>query len=153
MMVYYEGTRRVFRRRNTLAKAKELAKELATQLAADGVRSEFLTEQDRRIYVLAQKAVQSLRIEIDQVCRHYAELRNRVKSGTLDDAVNFHNTFGRRVRLGAATNEVYLDYLQHLEKRGAGDYHVRDVKKSWAASWKLFQDKSRKSIRRRSMTS
>src|SRR5437660_654118 len=49
-VVYYQGTQRVFRRRNTLAKAKALAKELAGQLASDGVRSEFLTEQDRRIY-------------------------------------------------------------------------------------------------------
>src|SRR6266487_408197 len=37
-VVYYEGAQRVFRRRNTLAKAKALAKELAGQLASDGVR-------------------------------------------------------------------------------------------------------------------
>jgi integrase len=128
-IVYYEGTRRVFRRRNTLAKAKALAKELAGQLACDGVRSEYLTEQDRRIYVLAQKAVQPLNLEIDQACRHYADLRNRVKGATLEEAVDFHNTFGQRVRHGATTEEVYQEYLQHLEKRGAGDYHVRDVER------------------------
>ena len=128
-IVYYEGTRRVFRRRNTLAKAKALAKELAGQLASDGVRSQYLTEQDRRIYVLAQKAVQPLNLEIDQACRLYAELRNRVKGATLEEAVDFHNTFGQRVRHGATTEEVYQEYLQHLEKRGAGDYHVRDVER------------------------
>ena len=128
-VVYYEGTQRVFRRRNTLEKAKVLAKELAGQLASDGVRSQFLTEQDRRIYVLAQKAVQPLALEIDQACRHYADLRNRVKGATLDEAVEFHNTFGRRVRHGATTGEVYQEYLEHLGKRGAGDYHVRDVEK------------------------
>ena len=128
-VVYYEGTQRVFRRRNTLAKAKALAKELAGQLASDGVRSQFLTEQDRRIYVLAQKAVEPLNLEIDQVCRHYADLRSRVKGATLEEAVDFHNTFGQRVRHGATTNEVYQEYLQHLEKRGVGDYHVRDVEK------------------------
>lgn len=128
-VVYYEGTQRVFRRRNTLAKAKALARELAGQLASDGVRSEFLTEQDRRIYVLAQKAVQPLGVEIDQACRHYAELRNRVRGATLDEAVDFHNTFGRRVRHGAKTGEIYQEYLEHLEKRGAGGYHMRDVEK------------------------
>ena len=126
-IVYYEGTRRIFRRRSTLAKAKALAKELAGQLACDGVRSEYLTEQDRRIYVLAQKAVQPLNLEIDQACRLYADLRTRVKGATLEEAVDFHNTFGQRVRHGATTEEVYQEYLQHLEKRGAGDYHVRDV--------------------------
>lgn len=45
-VVYYEGTQRVFRRRNTLARAKELANELARQMASDGVRSQYLTEQD-----------------------------------------------------------------------------------------------------------
>ncbi len=128
-IVYYEGTQRVFRRRNTLAKAKALAKELAGQLASDGVRSQFLTEQDRRIYVLAQKAVEPFNLEIDQACRHYAELRNRVKGATLEEAIDFHNTFGQRVRHGATTGEVYQEYLQHLEKRGVGDYHVRDVEK------------------------
>src|SRR5207249_2189499 len=48
---------------------------------------------------------------------------------TLEEAVDFHNTFGQRVRHGATTNEVYQEYLQHLEKRGVGDYHVRDVEK------------------------
>lgn len=128
-VVYYEGAQRVFRRRNTLAKAKVLAKELAGQLASDGVRSQFLTEQDRRIYVLAQKAVEPLNLEIDQACRHYVELRNRVKGSTLEEAIDFHNTFAKRVRHGATTEEVYQEYLQHLEKRGAGDYHVRDVEK------------------------
>lgn len=128
-VVYYEGTRRVFRRRNTLEKAKALAKELASQLACDGARARYLTEQDRRIYVLAQKAVQPLNLEIDQACRLYADLRNRVKGATLEEAVDFHNTFGQRVRHGATTEEVYQEYLQHLEKRGAGTYHVRDVEK------------------------
>ncbi len=128
-IVYYEGKRRVFRRRNTLAKAKALAKELAGQLAADGVRSQFFTEQDRRIYVFAQKAVQPLNLEVDQACRHYAELRNRVKGATLEEAVDFHNTFGQRVRHGATTDEVYQEYLKHLEKRGSGAYHMRDVEK------------------------
>ena len=122
--VDYEGTRRVFRRRDTLEKAG-LAKELAGQLACDGVRSQYLTEQDRRIYVLAQKAVQPLNLEIDQACLLYVDLRNRVKGATLEEAVDFHNTFGQRVRHGATTEEVYQEYLQHLEERGAEIPHAR----------------------------
>lgn len=79
--------------------------------------------------MLAQKAVAPLNVEIDQAYRHYAELRSRVSGATLDEAVEFHNTFGRRVRYGTTTTEVYQEYLEHLEKRGAGDYHVRDVEK------------------------
>ena len=66
---------------------------------------------------------------MDQACRHYAELRSRVKGATLEEAVDFHNTFGQRVRHGATTDEVYQEYLKHLEKRGAGVYHMRDVEK------------------------
>src|SRR6266511_4307416 len=88
-IVYYEGTRRVFRRRSTLEKAKALAKEVAGQLASDGIRAQYFTEQDRRIYALAQKSVKPLNLEVDQACRHYAELQARVKGATVEEAIDF----------------------------------------------------------------
>ncbi len=97
-IVYYEGKRRVFRRRNTLEKAKAFAREVAGQLARNGVRARCLTEQDRCIDTLAQEAVKPLGLEVDQACRHYAELRSRVKGATLEEVLAFHHTFGQRVR-------------------------------------------------------
>ena len=39
------------------------------------------------------------------------------------------NDHGQRVRLGVTTGEVYDEYLAHQEKRGIGEYHLRDTKR------------------------
>jgi integrase len=43
--------------------------------------------------------------------------------------VDFYNAHGQRVRHGAAIESVYVEYLEHLTKRGVGHYHLRDVKR------------------------
>ena len=68
----------------------------------DGSRAQYFTEKDRRIYTLAQVKSQSLGLEVDEVCRKYAELQQRLKTGTLEEAVDFYNAHGQRVRHGAA---------------------------------------------------
>ena len=63
-VVHYESNRRIFQRRNTLEKAKVLAKEIAGRLQRDGSRAEYFTEKDRRIYILAQIKSQSLGVAL-----------------------------------------------------------------------------------------
>jgi hypothetical protein len=128
-VAHYEGNRRILQRRNTLDKAKALAKEIAGRLSRDGSRAQYFTEKDRRIYTLAHMKSQSFGLEVDEVCRKYGELQQRLKTGTLEEAVDFFNSHGQRVRHGAAIERVYEEYLQHLTKRGAGHYHLRDVKR------------------------
>ncbi|MBP9900304.1 MAG: hypothetical protein IT579_14765 [Verrucomicrobia subdivision 3 bacterium] len=128
-IAYYEGSVRVVRRRNTIEKAKKYAKEVATRLNRDGARAEFLTDRDRRIYTLAQAAAKATGLEVDEVCRRQLELQRRLKSGTPEEAVDFMNDHGQRVQLGVTTGAVYLEYLTHIAKRGAGDYHLRDIKR------------------------
>ena len=128
-VAHYEGARRILQRRNTLDKAKALAKEIAGRLNRDGSRAQYFTDKDRRIYTLAQVKSQSLNLEVDEVCRKYGELQQRLKTGTLEEAVDFFNAHGQRVRHGAAIESVYAEYLEHLTKRGVGNYHRRDVKR------------------------
>ena len=99
---HYEGRRRILQRRNTLEKAKALAREIAGRLHRDGSRAQYFTEKDRRIYTLAQVKSQSFGLEVDEVCRKFGELQQRLKSGTLEEAVDFYNAHGQRVRHGAA---------------------------------------------------
>ncbi|MGB7746059.1 MAG: hypothetical protein WBN75_02080 [Verrucomicrobiia bacterium] len=51
-VAHYEGARRILQRRNTLDKAKALAKEIAHRLSRDGARAQYLTEKDRRVLIL-----------------------------------------------------------------------------------------------------
>lgn len=128
-VAHYEGNHRILQRRNTLEKAKALAREIAGRLQRDGSRAQYFSEKDRRIYTLAQIKSQALGLEVDEVCRKYAELQQRLKTGKLEEAVDFFNAHGQRVRHGAAMAGVYEEYLQHLTKRGVGTYHLRDVKR------------------------
>ena len=124
---HFEGARRVMQRRNTLERAKALAKEVATRLSRDGSRAAFLTEKDRRILILAQLAVKPSGKEVDEVCRMFMELQKQVKNGTLRQAVDFFNTHGQRIRHGATVKDIFPEYIAHLEKRGVGNYHMRDT--------------------------
>ena len=126
---YYEGSVRVQRRGNTLERARKRAKETATRLNRDGARAEFMTERDRRIYVLAQLACKPLNLDVDEACRRYAELQRRLKEGTPEQAVDFKNDHGQQIRHGANSNDIYQEYLLDLGKRGIGDYYLRDVKR------------------------
>ena len=126
---HYEGARRILQRRNTLDRAKSLAKEIATRLNRDGSRAAFLTEKDRRVLILSQLVVKPLGMEVDEVCRKYAELQKRLKTGTVEQAVDFCNAHGQRIRHGATVADIYVEYLAHLEKRGVGYYHLRDTKR------------------------
>jgi len=116
-------------RRSTLDEAKKHAKEVATRLNKDGARAEIVSEKERRIYVLAKQACRPIKLEVDEVCRRYAELQRRLKDGTPEQAVDFKNDFGEEVRLGATSQDVLDEYLLDLAKRGVGDYHIRDVKR------------------------
>ena len=124
---HFEGARRVLQRRNTLERAKALAKEVATRLNRDGSRAAFLSEKDRRILILAQLAVKPSGKEVDEVCRMFMELQKQVKNGTLQQAVDFFNTHGQRIRHGATVKDIFPEYIAHLEKRGVGSYHMRDT--------------------------
>ena len=128
-VAHYEGNRRILQRRNTLDKAKALAKEIANRLSRDGARAQYLTEKDRRVLILAQTATAPLGLEVDEVCRRYAEFQARLTTGTLDEAVSFYLAHGQRVRHGATIASVYAEYLEHLAKRGVGHYHLRDTKR------------------------
>ena len=128
-VAHYEGARRILQRRNTLDKAKALAKEIANRLSRDGARAQYLTEKDRRVLILAQTTAAPLGLEVDEVCRRYAEFQARLTTGTLDEAVSFYLAHGQRVRHGATIESVYGEYLEHLVKRGVGHYHLRDVKR------------------------
>ena len=128
-IAHYEGARRILQRRNTLDRAKSLAREIATRLNRDGARAAYLTEKDRRMLILAQLAVQPLGMEVDEVCRTFVDLQKRLKTGTLEQAVDFCNAHGQRLRQGATVETIYLEYLAHLEKRGVGVYHLRDTKR------------------------
>jgi integrase len=128
-VAHYEGARRILQRRNTLDKAKALAKEIANRLNRDGARAQYLTEKDRRLLILAQTTAAPLGLEVDEVCRRYVELQARLTTGTLDEAVSFYLAHGQRVRHGATIASVYAEYLEHLAKRGVGHYHLRDTKR------------------------
>lgn len=124
---YYEGKIRKTPRRSTLIKAKKLAKDVATRLNRDGARADFLTEKDRRIFVLAKATVRTLGLEVDEACRKFVELQKRIKNGTLEQAADFFNNHGQRMKHGVTNTAIFEEYLVHLGKRGAGDYHMRDT--------------------------
>ena len=128
-IVYYEGSERKILRRSTPEKAKERAGEIAKRLSRLGPQADHIGEKDRCIFVLARATARSIGLPVDEICRRYAELRRRLKEGTLEQAVDFKNDHGKGVRDGVANKAVYDEYIADLGKRGVGDYHMRDTRR------------------------
>lgn len=112
---YYEGSIRKTPRRNTLEKAMNHAEEVAKRLSKGGAKAEFLSEKDRRIYTLAKASAKKLNLDVDAACQKLVELHERLKAGTLEQAVDFHNDHGQRVKHGVANTIIYEEYLEHME--------------------------------------
>jgi hypothetical protein len=79
--------------------------------------------------VLAKASAGALGLGLNELCRKYVELQRQLKSGTVEQAVDFFSDHGQRVQHGVANKIIYDEYLGHLEERGAGDYHVRDTRR------------------------
>jgi integrase len=128
-IIYYEGSRRKIRRRSTPEEAKKRAKEIATRLPRLGPQADHLGEKDRRIYILASNTAKTVGLAVDEICRRYVELERRLKEGTLAQAVDFKNDHGQGIKDGILNEDIYRLYIADLEKRGVGDYHMRDIKR------------------------
>jgi hypothetical protein len=114
-----------------LEKAKALAKEIAGRLHRDGLPCPLLHRKGSpHLYAGPGKSSPLGLVGGYEVCRKYGELlQQRLKTGTLEEAVDFFNSHGQRVRHGATIESVYADTFQHLMKCGVGVYHLRDVKR------------------------
>jgi integrase len=128
-IIYYEGSRRKIVRRSTPEKAKKRAKEIATRLSRLGPQADHLSEKDRRIYTLARNTAQTVGLAVDEVCRRYVDLQRRLKEGTLELAVDFKNNHGQGVHDDIPNPDLCDIYIADMEKRGVGEYHMRDTKR------------------------
>ncbi|MCX6929032.1 MAG: hypothetical protein NT154_38335 [Verrucomicrobia bacterium] len=128
-IIYYEGSRRKIVRRSTPTKARKRAKEIAIRLSRLGPQADHLSEKDRRIYILARNTARTVGLPVDEVCRRYVELQRRLKEGTLEQAVDFKNNHGQGVHDDILNGDLYEVYIADMEKRGVGEYHLRDTKR------------------------
>ena len=58
---------------------------------------------------------------MDEACRRYAELQKRLNSGTPEQAVDFFNDHGPRVRHGFTIPQIYDEYLADLSEHIPGE--------------------------------
>jgi site-specific recombinase XerD len=128
-IAFYEAGKWRSVRASTLEKAKTKGNRIARRLAENGAAVDELSLADRRIYVLAKKTLQPCNLEVDSAARLVAELLDRLNGISLQRAVDFFISHGRHIAPNATTAEVYSSYLEHLERRGAGNHHFRDVRK------------------------
>ena len=53
--------------------------------------------------ILAKQSAAPLGLEVDEVCRRYADLKSRLNNGTPEQAVEFLNSYGGNLRLDGTT--------------------------------------------------
>ncbi len=126
-VAHYEGNRRILQRRNTLDKAKALAKEIASRLNRDGSRAQYFTEKDRRIYILAQVKASHLAWKWTRFAGSMANSSSGSKPAHWRKRWIFSTPTASASGTVPRVEAIYAEYLAHLMKRGVGNYHMRDV--------------------------
>jgi hypothetical protein len=117
-------------RATSIAEAKRKGLPIAKELAKEGESAIQLPPEDRRIYVLARKALEPFKIAVDEGARRLAEMLKALDGVSFDTVLATFNAGRADLKIGAKTAEIYELYLKEQEEiRGNSDYHIRDVKK------------------------
>ncbi|HZR17942.1 MAG TPA: hypothetical protein VFE51_11510 [Verrucomicrobiae bacterium] len=110
---------------------------MAKRLAEQGSQVVELSPEERRVYINAKQILSPLQLEVDAGARLLADLHNQLNGASPHQAIDFFNTFGRKLILGTTAPQAVEIYLANLKTR-AGDYHFRDVKKFLTRFAKAF---------------
>jgi len=145
---FYEGARRVQKRRSSWEKVEALIEDIvAAHRKKDPERLE-LTGLDRRIYLAAVEALSSSNKAVDQAVRDcvaatklvapyemeivpaaqmLADALKRLEKVPLSTAIDFYLQHGKSMTAIKTVPEVIEELTENLDKDGCGDYHIRDL--------------------------
>jgi integrase len=137
-IAFHESGRWRTARAPTLTEAKVKGRLIAKRLAKNGSAVPELSHSERRIYFAARTILQPHKLEVDAAARLLAELLQRLNGTSLQQAVDFFIAHGRGMICGTTTTQVYTAYLEHLNRRGVGHHHLRDVKRFAGAFVEAF---------------
>lgn len=123
----------------TLAEARKKGKPIVKELAKEGECSVQLPPADRRIYLMAQKALAPHNLTVDEGARQLAGMLQRLNGAPFEKVLQTYEASKQKLILGAKTPEIYELYLyDHEVIRGNGEYHVRDVERFVGGFVKAF---------------
>jgi broad specificity phosphatase PhoE len=128
-VAYYENGKRRFLRAPTLKVARQRALALAKRLASEGGDIVHISQAEQRTYVWARNILQKHNLTVDEAARLLDSVLARIDPISLRQAVDFFLAHTRLVHSRATSDPVQEAYLEELERRGAGFYHLRDTKK------------------------
>jgi len=155
LVEYFEGSRLVRKRRNSLVKAKSVANEIKTRILNQDVESIslLLTGRERRLYLSAVEHLSGLDKEIDEVAREYAQavqalaplglnlasvvqeavdVKQKLQGVSLSSVVDFYERHGRKIVNSKKVPEIADELVAALQSDHRGDYS--DCQKSFSDS-------------------
>ena len=150
LVEYYEGSKVVRLRRNSLAKARAAANDIRTRILNQDVESISLliTGRERRIYLAAQDRLQGFGKELDEVAKEYAdavrllapykldlpamaqqavETARRLNGLPVQTVIDFYQRHGRKVVVVKTLPEIVAELVAAKKADHKGAYHVRDL--------------------------
>lgn len=146
---HYDGARLVPKRQKTWREVEAYIDEVIAAIRQKDPERLELTGRDRRVYLAATEALQSLGCDVDHAAREYAlvlrtlapfqlqpsqgahflaDALSRLKGVPLSKAIEFYMRHGVTMTAEKTVPEVVKELLEELRKDGRGDYHIRDTK-------------------------
>jgi integrase len=114
----------------TIQEAKQKGLPVAKEIAKEGEAAIHLLPEERRIYIIAKKALTPYALAVDEGARRLAEILKQLNGEPFEKVFQVYNASSQKLKLGAKTPEVYEHYLNDQQVvRGNTEYHIRDVER------------------------
>ena len=149
LVEYYVGAKRKRVRRSTYAKALSAANEVGVKLLNSDIESLQLSGKDRRVYLAALDNLKGIEKPLDHVTKEYADAIRMLPAGVsiitamaqyseaiarangtpLSSVLEFFERHGMDIKAKKTVSEVIAELLPSVKADGAGNYHIRDLKR------------------------
>jgi integrase len=114
----------------TIDEARKKGEPVAKELAKEGQAAIQLSPEDRRIYVIARKALKPFDLAVDEGARRLAEILKALDGEPFEKVMQVFRASGAKLKVDAKIPDIFELYVYDQEViRGNSEYHVRDIEK------------------------
>jgi hypothetical protein len=114
----------------TVEEAKQKGEPIVKELAREGQAAIQLSPEERRIYVLARKALTPFNLAVDEGARRLGEMLKALNGEPFEKVMQVYRASGAKLKVDAKIPQIFELYVYDQEViRGNSEYHVRDVEK------------------------
>ncbi len=118
----------------TIPEAHEKGLPIAEELAKEGEAAIKLSPEQRRIHVIAKKALDPFHLAVDEGARRLAEILTQLKGRSFEKVMQVFEAASQNLKLGVETGTIFDEYV-HDQEEIRGNSAERTKQIGWPPSF------------------